>query len=118
MSEICETLGISDLNENDIPVGSIKQAVFDHHYIELKEEISKCKKMSNYKEDDFRKTQNYMNGKSIETTRLTFRVRCEMEILSQNLEGKEENRRYSVQTVLAVRFRHRVIAWYVHTGRT
>ena len=30
--------------------------------------------MNKYKEDNFRKTQNYMNGKSIKNTLLTFRV--------------------------------------------
>ena len=60
VSSICETLKIPDINENDfdISMGNIKEAVMEHHDKELKED--------------------YLNRKSLEDTRMAFRIRCEM----------------------------------------
>ena len=60
VSDICEKIGISDLNDGDIPVAAIKKAVFNHHYLELKEQLAKSKKMTNQKEDDFTQIQPYL----------------------------------------------------------
>ena len=57
VTQICESLEIPNLNENDfdISVASIKEAVMDHHDSELKEKILKSTKMEKVKTDDFSK---------------------------------------------------------------
>ena len=44
----------------------------------MKEEIKKCKKMSNIKHEDFRQDQDYMNDSSIDSSMTQLRVRLEM----------------------------------------
>ena len=78
VSDICEQVGISDINDHDIPDYQIKKAIAEHHYAKLKDDIKNSKKMEKHKDDDFRKAQPYMKGKSLEQTRMCFRARCEM----------------------------------------
>ena len=49
-----------------------------HHYKDLKDELYKSKKLDKIKHEDFRKEQDYMNCRSIESCRTQFRVRTEM----------------------------------------
>ena len=76
--DICEKLGIPDINEHDIPPSTIKKAIINHNYSELKEELGQSKKMKKHKDDDFTEVQPYMKGKVLSKTRMSFRVRCEM----------------------------------------
>ena len=80
VADICEQLQIPDLNDNDfdISVGSIKEAVMEHHDNELKEKIKSSEKMEKVKDDDFSQVQEYLKGKSIENTRMAFKIRCNM----------------------------------------
>ena len=78
VSEICTQLGIQDVNETNVPKSQIKTAVFNHHYTEMMEEIKKCKKMEQHKDDDFQEVQSYFKWKNLEKTRMAFRVRCEL----------------------------------------
>ena len=78
VAEICDNLDIPNINENSITVGKLKTAVFDHHYKELKDKISKSKKMMKHTDEDFSKPQDYLNEKSVENSRMAFRIRCEM----------------------------------------
>ena len=59
-------------------MAAIKKAVFNHHYLELKEQLAKSKKMTNHKEDDFTQIQPYMKWNSVDQCRMAFRVRSEM----------------------------------------
>ena len=78
VSDICNEVGIPDINDHHIPDYQIKKAVFSHHYTKLKDDIKNSKKMEKHKDDDFRDVQPYMKGKVIHKTRMCFRVRCEM----------------------------------------
>ena len=64
-----------DLNDNDIPAASIKKAIFNHHYQELQEQVAKSKKMLDHKDDDFTQVQEYMKYKSVDQSRIAFRIR-------------------------------------------
>ena len=91
VTKICESLKIPDLNDNDfdITAGSIKEAVMEHQDIELKERIFKSTKMDKVKHNDFSKVQKYLTGKSIENTRMAFKIRCEMvEEIKGNFKDK------------------------------
>ena len=78
VSDICNELDILDINDQDIPEGALKRAVFDHHLEEIKEKVSNSKKMMKHKEDNFQEVQDYMLDKNVEKSRMSFRIRCEM----------------------------------------
>ena len=78
VSDICNELNILDINDQDIPEGVLKRAVFDHHLEEIKEKVSNSKKMMKHKEDNFQEVQDYMLDKNVEKSRMSFRIRCEM----------------------------------------
>ena len=78
VSDICNELNILDVNDQNIPEGVLKRAVFDHHLEEIKEKVSNSKKMMKHKEDNFQEVQDYMLDKNVEKSRMSFRIRCEM----------------------------------------
>ena len=78
VQEICKELNIQDLSVDDVSANTIKQAVFDHHYKELKETIAKSKKMEKHKDENYKEIPEYMKGKSVENCRMAFRIKCEM----------------------------------------
>ena len=78
VTNICEEINIPDIKDCEISAREIKQAVFDHHYAEIKSKISSSKKMMSFKDENFKEVQDYMRGKSVENIRVAFRIRCEM----------------------------------------
>ena len=76
--EICEELNIPDANKEHVPKATVKEAVFNHHYDVMKEEIMKMKKLDPIKHEDFRVAQQYLKVKSIENGRMAFRIRTQM----------------------------------------
>ena len=76
--DICSELGLSDLNSSEVTKEEIKEAIKHHHYKDMKAELDKSKKLSDIKHEDFSKVQNYFNGKSVEDTRMAFRVRSQL----------------------------------------
>ena len=78
VTKICSDIRIPDLNSNVVTKEEIKDAIRNHHYIDMKEELSKSKKLSDIKNEDFTKVQSYFNGKSVESTRMAFRIRSHM----------------------------------------
>ena len=78
VTKICNIISIPDLNSNVVTKEEIKDAIWNHHYIDLKEELSKSKKLSDIKNEDFTKVQSYFNGKYLESTRMAFRVQSHM----------------------------------------
>ena len=52
-SEICEIIGISDVNEMSITKSDIKSAIFNHHYSDLIEEIKPKSMLDAIKDSDF-----------------------------------------------------------------
>ena len=62
----------------NIPKSKIKEAIYYSHYKSMKEDIEKSSKLEDIKHEDFRKIQPYFMDKSIENTRLGFRIRTKM----------------------------------------
>ena len=86
---ICETLNIPDVNLSHVRKEKIDEYIFFHHYKDMKEMISKSKKMEKIGHEDFRKEQEYMNSKSVESARTQLRVRLEMvETFRDNFRSK------------------------------
>ena len=54
--DICNELGIPDINDVAISKGKIKKAIFEHHYNDMMTEISKSTgKLEPIKNDNFKK---------------------------------------------------------------
>ena len=88
-SEICQIVKIPDINLNNVTKEKIQEQLFYNHYKDMKEEMENSKKMSKIKHEDFRKEQEYMNDKSIDSSRTQLRVRLEMlETFKDNYRSK------------------------------
>ena len=78
VTDICQQLNIPDVNENSVPKSVVKESIFNHHHAEMKEEVSKMKKLDPIKGDDFREVPEYFMDKSIENGRMAFQLRSQM----------------------------------------
>ena len=78
VSEICSEIGIADVNDVFVTKEEIKDAIWNHHQNYNKQELSTSKKLVEIKHEDFSKVQDYFNYKSVETTRMAFKVRSKM----------------------------------------
>ena len=75
---ICKEIGIPDINGEFLSKTEIKNAIFDHHYKEMLENIEGSKKLEDIKHEEFNEVQHKFQVKSVENTRMAFRVRCHM----------------------------------------
>ena len=78
VTDICTQLNIPDVNNTFVAKSVIKEAIFNHHYTEMKAEVNKMKKLEPIKGEDFRETQKYFMDKSIENGRMSFQIRTQM----------------------------------------
>ena len=90
--QICKEIGISDLNKEYVSIKTIKEAIIAHHDADMKVELSKSKKLENIKDDNFSEPQRYMQGKSVQLGRLSFKIRVQMlENIPANFKSKCKN---------------------------
>ena len=94
VSEICQEVGIEDFNEHEISKEKVNEEIFHHHYKEMKEDISKMKKLEDIKNEDFREVKDYMKSCAIKQARLKLSLRSQMYDCRANYPGKyeEDNR--------------------------
>ena len=78
VTDICKEIGIPDVNREVVSKSVIKEAIWKHQYADIKKELSTSKKLKDIKDDDFSEVQEYFKGKSVENTRMAFKVRCQM----------------------------------------
>ena len=78
VTTICEEIGIPDVNTADVQRSTIKDAIWNHHQQDLKKELEKSSKLSEVKDDDFSKVQEYFHEKSLYKTRMAFKIRSHM----------------------------------------
>ena len=78
VKQICEYLGIPDLNEHDVQKREILEKIKKKSSQEIYEELNKSSKMGNIQYMNFNKPQEYFNDKNIENARLKFRFRTKM----------------------------------------
>ena len=78
VKDICRELGIPDINGREVSDGEVKTAILEHHDRLLIEEVENSKKMRQHAQDNFKKVQDYLKGKSVDNCRMAFRIRCEM----------------------------------------
>ena len=78
VSEICDVLGLPDVNIVLVSKNEVKKAIFEHHYHDMINIIKNQSKLHTIKEDDFKEVQQYFNYKSVEKTRMAFMIRSQM----------------------------------------
>ena len=78
VADICNVLGIPDVNNEEISKSEVKKAISDNHYDEMIEIVKSKQKLNAINGEDFRKVQDYFQDKSVENTRMAFRIRTEM----------------------------------------
>ena len=71
VKEICENIGVKNINEEDVSKEEVEEGIYYHDYKELKIEVSGYKKLEAIKND-------YMNDKNIENSRMAFRIKSGM----------------------------------------
>ena len=105
VAEICESIGLPDINDVDIPVKDVKEAITEHHYKHIKEELERSKKLKDIKEEDFRQVQGYFHDKSVSNGRMAFKIRSQMlPDIPANFKNKHKKRwRTSLQILQVLR---------------
>ena len=76
------------MSKHDVSKDKIKEAIYYSHYKSMKEEIQKSSKLEHIQHEDIRKIQPYFFDKSVENTRLAFRIRTK---LVQKIPGNFKN---------------------------
>ena len=92
VSQICEEIGLPDVNETYVTKQAVGDAIWKHHYDDLKKEISTSKKLNDIKDEDFSKIQEYFKDRSVENTRMAFKIRSHIvtdAISKTNIRRKE-----------------------------
>ena len=92
VKDICEKVGVSNLNEEEVSKEELEDAIFYHNYKEMKLEMCGYKKLEAVKNDDFTKLPEYMNDKSLARARMAFRIKSEMvNKIKMNYKGSYKN---------------------------
>jgi hypothetical protein len=85
---ICEAIGISDINSYEVSKKDILKAVKAHDGIELQERMEKYEKIDKIKEDNPTVAKQYLETRSIYDCRMIFRIRTEMLDLKDNMRRR------------------------------
>ena len=78
MEDICESIGIRNINEQLENKENVEKAIFYHNYLEMKLDINKYDKLEDVKNEDLWKVPEYMNIKSLDKVKMAFSIRCKM----------------------------------------
>ena len=98
VTNICKEIGIPDVNYEVVNKSVITEAIQRHHYADIKKELGTSKKLKDIKDEDFSKVQEYFKGKSVENTRMAFKVRCHMvKDIPANFKNKYKNKEEGLQ---------------------
>ena len=94
--KICEELGLPNILKESINKNKwdsmVKKATRNNHEEELKAEVESKKKLEAIKEENMRRKE-YFETKSLENTRLMFRIRTRMIDLKANFKNKPTNKK-------------------------
>ena len=93
VTDICEAISIPDINYNNVEKDKVEDHIFYSHYKDMKDIMKKSKKMEKIQHENFTVEQQYMNSKSVESSRTQLRIRLEM------LETFKDNYRTKYRTL-------------------
>ena len=89
---ICQMIGISDLNTRSLRTNEIKQAIAKSHFDNMMSQFEGSKKLQDIKMDNFQHFQDYFNDKNLESARMKFRIRTKMvKDIPGNFKNKFKN---------------------------
>ena len=80
-----KTIGFPDICKEEVEKEEIKEAIFDHHYKYLKEEVAAYEKLNCIKNEDLRTAQPYMKENCLEYCRMAFRLRTRQFVCRANM---------------------------------
>ena len=66
VKNICEAIGIENINNKKVEKEAMEEAIFFHNYMEMKQELEKCSKLEDIKHDDFTKLPDKSVLKSLD----------------------------------------------------
>ena len=89
--EICKAVGLDDINKKDIKKEAMEEAIFFHNYKEMKQDLQGYKKLEDVKDNGFTKIPEYMEEKSLEKSRMSFRIKSKM-VQSIKMNFKASNK--------------------------
>ena len=92
MKEICRTLQIPDITENNVTREEVKDALDIHHLKNLKEEMGDKVKYRDMKNEDLRKPQQFMRELNLEQCAIAMRVKTYMINCAGNMKGRYRGR--------------------------
>ena len=85
---ICEILGMTDVNQNALKKTDIAKAIKTHDGKEIVQKMMKYEKVDKIKDDDPTMPKEYLETRSIADCRMLFRLRTEMVDLKDNMRGR------------------------------
>ena len=59
-----------DVNKECVPNITIKESIYNHHYVDMKKALESSSKLESIKHEDFGQPQSYTHDKSIDNGRL------------------------------------------------
>ena len=74
VKDICENVGVSNLNKDEMSKDKLEDGLCYHHYKEMKLEVCGYKKVEAVKNNDFTKLLEYMTEKSVDRASIAFRI--------------------------------------------
>ena len=87
--DICEEIGIEDINKYEVGKEQIQEAIFEEHYRTMIVQFETSKKLKDIKHDNFRQIQGYFNDKNLSNARLKFKICAQM---VDNIPGNFKNK--------------------------
>ena len=78
VKEICEVVGVEDINVKHVAKEELDEAILFANMKETKLEMEKSEKLKDVRNGDFRKEQDYMKMKGLDRARMAFRIRTKM----------------------------------------
>ena len=92
VKEICQNIGIPDINIHNIRKSDIQKALKISHYTHMMKLFEGSSKLDDIKHDNFHNIQPYFDDKDLETARLKFKIRTKMlERIPGNFKNKYKN---------------------------
>ena len=89
--EICEAVGLEDINKKEVKNEDMEEAILFHHYKEMKHELQSYKKLEDIKDNDFTMMPEYMEDKSLDKARMAFRIKSKMvQAIKMNHKGSHK----------------------------
>ena len=98
--EICKTIGVKDISQEDISKDEIQDALEIHHLRTIKEEMGDKKKYQNIKIEDVKKPQDFLQDLNMEECCVAMRIKCFMIDCSGNMRSKYKGREVCLKCCL------------------